>query len=255
VTDERDISRRQAALLAFIGVAVTLLGVGIAIACGAPPDLLGGDDAAAAARKIAAAGRLFRIGVLGWSLVILGDVVRAWALYVFFRSIHRSIALLGAWWMLLHDAVFGFSLAGVLLASEVVAGAGTLASLPPETAHALLVLLLKAHLYGFHLGLLFFSFHLLLNGCLVLASPEVPRVLGALLILASLGYLVDSASRIAVPSPPPIIAQIVMVPNTIGELALMVWLAFRGGRAPRAAGSRSGHLDRSTDRAVRRRRA
>ena len=148
MTTEQDISRRQAALLAFIGVGVTLLGVGIAVGCGAPPDLMGGGDAAAAATKIAAAGPLFRWGAPGWFVAIVGDVVRAWALYVFFRCINRSVAMLGAWWMLLHDAVFGFSLVGLLLASEMVAGTGALTSIPPETSSPLLLLLLKLHLYA-----------------------------------------------------------------------------------------------------------
>jgi hypothetical protein len=230
VTDEPDVSRRRAALLAFAGVVVTLLGVGVAVACGTPPDLLAGGDVVAAEKTIAHAGALFRVGVLGWFVAIVGDVLRAWALYVFFRSVNRSLSMLAAWWMLLHDAVFGFSLVGLLLASDVVAGA-------PESATVLAML--GAHRYGFHLGLLFFSLHLLVVGWLALASREVPRVLGALLVVAFAGYFVDSASVVALASPPSVISRVVAIPNTIGELALMIWLALRGGRSrlPRSGGT------------------
>lgn len=225
-----DVSQRTAAIVATIGLVVTLLGVGIAVGCGAPPDLARTGDAAAVAGKIAAAGGLFRVAVLGWLVAILGDIVRAWALYAYFRGVNRSVAQLAAWWMLLHDAIFGFSLASLLAASDVVGGAGAFAGMAASQAHPVMLLLLRAQEYGFHIGLLFFSFHLLLNGYLVLRSGSVPRVLGALLVLASVGYLVDSTAHVAFRDPPAIVSRIVALPNAIGEIALIVWLAVKGGR-------------------------
>lgn len=203
-------TRRHAAIVAFIGVVVTLMGVGVAVGLGAPPDLR---DASATTAPT------FRLAVLGWFVAIVGDVVRAWAIFVFFQSVNRALAMLGAWWMLLHDAVFAFALACLLVASEL-----------PDAAPLLLAL----YGYGFHLGLLLFSLHLLVNGYLSLRSPEVPKLVGWLLVVAFAGYFVDSAAKIALADPPALIGQLVALPNTVGELALAVWLLARGGR-PRAA--------------------
>jgi len=232
VTDpSADVSQRTAAIVATVGLVATLVGVGIAVGCGAPPDLARAGDAAAVAGKIAAAGGLFRVAALGWLLAILGDVVRAWALYVFFRDVNRGIAQLAAWWMLLHDAIFGFSLASLLAASDVAGGADAFAGMEANQAYPLMMVLLRAHQYGFHIGLLFFSIHLLLNGYLVLRSGYVPRVLGALLVLAFLGYLVDSAAHVVLLDPPAILGKVVALPNTVGEISLIVWLAIKGGKA------------------------
>jgi hypothetical protein len=94
-----------------------------------------------------------------------------------------------------------------------------------------MTILVEAHRYGFNLGLLFFSFHLLLNGYLAFTSRFVPKVLGVLLVIAFLGYLLDAGANVLFADPPVLLSKVVALPNTLGELALIVWLAFRGGRA------------------------
>lgn len=210
-----DTSRRHAAITAFVGVVLTLVGVGLAVSLGAPPHL--SDPNAVTAPT-------FRLAVFGWFLVIVGDVVRAWAIYVFFQPVNRGLAMLAAWWMLLHDAVLTVAIAGLLVASEF-----------PELAPQLLSLFRN----GFDFGLLLFSFHLLVNGYLALVSLEVPKLVGVLLVVAFAGYLVDSASRLLLADPPAIISGIVALPNTVGELSLVVWLLVRGGRARAAAQART----------------
>ena len=227
-----DVSQRNAGITAGVGVFITLAGVAVAVSCGAPPNLNIPGDAAATARKIIAAGGLFRVAIIGWLFAILGDVVRAWALYVFFRPVNKSVAMLSAWWMLLHDAVFAGANVSLVVVSELLGGMGAFASLAPQQTNALMMLFLEANNYGFMIGLFFFSFHLLLIGYLVLRSGFVPRILGILATGAGIGYLIDSAGRIFTPAYPPMLTGILAAPNTIGELALMVWLAFRGGKAP-----------------------
>jgi len=90
-----------------------------------------------------------------------------------------------------------------------------------------MMLLLKGHQYGFTIGLFFFSFHLLLLGYLVFQSGYVPKILGILLVVAFIGYLVDSAGIIILPNYPEMISNIIALPGTIGELALVVWLVFK----------------------------
>jgi|GEM_PF-180933 len=234
---DRDVSRRRAAIIAFIGLVISLIGVAVAVACGAPADLATG-DLAATTRLLTEGDALFRVAVLGWVVAILGDVVRAWALYVFFAPVNRSVALLAAWSMLLHDAIFAVALVALLAASQLASGGGALPATPPDQLEPLVRVLLDVFHLGFHLGLLMFSFHLLLNGWLALRSEEVPKVLAVLLFLAFAGYLLDAVSVLALADPPAVIKQIVAAPNLVGELAVIVWLLLRGGeRARRVAGA------------------
>jgi hypothetical protein len=225
-----DISQRQAAIIAGIGFLITLAGVVLATICGTDPGIIVPGDAAATADKIVDSGGMFRTGIIGWLIAILGDVVRAWALYVFFKRVNKNVALLAAWWMLLHDAIFGFANSCLVVVSELLGGSGYFAGLPLDTVHPLMMMLLKMHFYGFEIGLLFFSFHLLLLGYLALKSGYVPKILSVLVLIAGLGYLVDSAGIIILPHYPALLTNVLALPNIVGELALVVWLVFKGGK-------------------------
>ena len=224
-----DISQRQAAIIAGFGLLITIIGVIFASIF--VDNLIVPGDAAETANNIMANEGLFRTGIVSWLFVLIGDVVRAWALYVFFKPVNRSISLLAGWFMLIHVAIFGIAQLNLVFASELLSGAGYLTVFEPNQLHSLMMLFLNGWNYGFNIGLFFFSFHLFVLGYLVFKSGYIPRILGVLLIVAFFGYLIDSAGQI-LPNYPEIISQVVTVPNTIAELALIVWLVFKGGKIP-----------------------
>jgi len=116
-----DISQRQAAIVAGYGFLLTLIAVTFATIYGENLFVL--EDAAATANNIMASGGLFRVGIVSWLFVILGDMVRAWALYVFFKPVNKSLALLAAWFMLVHDAILGVALVNLVFGSVLLSGA------------------------------------------------------------------------------------------------------------------------------------
>jgi len=224
-----DISQRQAAIIAGFGLLITIIGVIFASIF--VDNLIIPGDAAETANNIMANEGLFRTGIVSWLFVLIGDVVRAWALYVFFKQVNKSLSLLAGWFMLIHAAIFGITQLNLVFASELLGGAGYFTVFEPNQLHALVLLFINGYNYGFQIGLFFFSFHLFVLGYLVFKSGYIPRILGVLLIVAFFGYLIDSAGQI-LPNYPEIISQVVTVPNTIAELALIVWLVFKGGKIP-----------------------
>ena len=213
-----DISQRNAVIFAGIGFLLSFVG---AIAASLFINI---GNAAASTNNL-------MFGVLGFLIAILGDVLRAWALYVFFKPVNKSLALLSAWFMLLHDAIFGAALLNLVFGSMLLSGADYLAIFATDQLQALRSLFLNGFNVGFEIGLFFFSFHLGLLGYLVYRSGFIPKLLSILLIAASLGYLIDSVGNVFLPNYPEIIGQILMAPNFIGEVALIVWLVFRGVKA------------------------
>jgi len=210
-----DISLRKAAIVVGVGYLVSFIGATFAT--------LFGVDAATTANN-------YMAGVFGFLIAILGDMVRAWALYVFFKQVNKGLALLSAWFMLVHDAIFGAALINLVFGSVLLSGAGHLTVFEPNQLHALRLLFLDGFNYGFQIGLIFFSFHLGILGYLVYKSGYIPKILSVLLIAASLGYLIDNVGKTFFPNYPEIIGLVVIAPNLIGELAIMVWLAFKGGK-------------------------
>ena len=58
-----------------------------------------------------------------------------------------------------------------------------------------MLLFLNAHGYGVFIWQLFFGFDLFVLGYLIFKSGYFPRVLGILMVLGSLGYLLDSLRK------------------------------------------------------------
>jgi hypothetical protein len=98
-----------------------------------------------------------------------------------------------------------------------------------DQLHAQVMLLLNAFNDGWLIGLVFFGVHLLVLGYLVYKSGFIPKILGILLMLAPVGYLVDSFGNFLVPNYDANIAMFTF----IGEALFMLWLLFKGGRGLR----------------------
>jgi hypothetical protein len=183
-------------------------------------------DPAATARDITASEGLFRLGVASLYLVVLLDVVAAWALMRVFTPVHAELSRLSAWLRLAYSAVFMVAisqLAGIpdLLTSDASGFTG-----PQLQAEAL------AKAETFHdvwfAGLILFGAHLVLAGYLAYRSGYVPRLIGVLLVVAGAGYAVDSFVDVFVGD----VAFSVSSATFLGEFLLALWLLFRGRRIP-----------------------
>jgi hypothetical protein len=184
-------------------------------------------DAAATAAEITARETTFRLGVVAWLLIVVLDVVVAWALYRVFRPVSAAVSMLTAAFRLVYTAVLLVAVGQLLRAVDVLggldpaAGAGVGAD---AAARALLELSAFQHLYD--LGLLLFGVHLALLGYLSLRSTFVPGVIGALLVVAGIGYAFDTVVAVLALD----LAVSVSMFTFLGELLLALWLLAAGGR-------------------------
>ncbi|MFB4275940.1 MULTISPECIES: DUF4386 domain-containing protein [unclassified Nonomuraea] len=200
---------RSAALVA--GLSLLALAVLAALAnFGVLERLVTPGDAARTAADIRAAEGLFRSGVAGLLLVAVLDVVAAWALLAFFRPAHEGIATLAAWLRAVYAGVFAVAIAQL---AGVPGADPAQASAKIDTFHDI-----------WQAGLLLFGVHLVLLGHLAYRSGYAPRLLGVLLVIAGLGYLVDSLGVILVPGFAPTASMFTFV----GEALLMLWLLIKG---------------------------
>ena len=188
-------------------------------------------DAATTADNILASDGLFRAGIASLVVVVVLDVVVALALYILLKPVNTSLALLAAGFRLVFAAIFGVALVNLVLASELLGGADYLAVFEPDQLHSRVMFFINAFNYGWLIGLVFFGVHLCLLGYLIIKSGSIPRVLGVLLIVASLGYLIDSFANVLLSNYADYetaFLVIVAVPAVIAELAFTFWLLFTG---------------------------
>jgi hypothetical protein len=196
-------------------------------------DLIVSGDAATTAGNILASEGLFRAGIASLLVVVVLDMVAAWALYIFFKPVNQSFALLTAWFRVVYAAFFAVAVLNLILALELVGGESYLTSLAPEQAQSQMLFFLNAFTYGWLIGLVFFGMHLAGLGYLVLTSGSIPKVVGVMLIAAALGYLLDSFAHVLLANYDDyetVFLIIVAVSGIIGELSLTAWLLVKGGK-------------------------
>jgi hypothetical protein len=170
----------------------------------------------------------FRLGMVAESVVFLIEIVLAALLYVIFRPVSRTISLAAAFARVGEAVVQAANLMTSSLALLAVGGAGYLATFEREQRDALVLLALDANDFMLLVWGLFFALHLLLLGYLVYRSGFLPRVLGVLLVLASLGYFAESYGTILSPGASDVLGIVVVVLAVPGELAFALWLVIKG---------------------------
>jgi hypothetical protein len=186
-------------------------------------------DAAATAQNVAANEALFRWGMAGESVIFLIEIVLAAVLYVLLRPVGRSMSLAAA----LARASEGVVMAAAnlftgFLTLVVVGGAGYLAAFELEQRDALALLFQDANDYMILIWGMFFALHLVLLGALVYRSGFFPKIPGVLLVLAGVGYFVQSFGTIVAPGAAGLLSTVVLVLAVPGELVFALWLLIKG---------------------------
>lgn len=184
-------------------------------------------DAATTAANIVAAESLFRAGFASDLVIFAIEVAQAALLYVLFRPVSRTLALVMAFAKLAMATVLGLNLLNLHTALQLLTGT-EYAAFDAGQRHALAYVFLRAQSSGYALGMVFFSLYLGVVGYLVYRSGFLPRILGILSVVSAVGYLANSFTLFIVPAHTETLAVIVVVAALIGELPLTFWLLIKG---------------------------
>lgn len=182
-------------------------------------------DAAQTARDIMGSEGLFRLGIVSLYVVVVLDVVVAWALWRLFIPVSQAVSTLAAWFRVVYAGVFLVAVSHLAGALDLLDdGSGT--AFTDDQRHALALSSIEDFTHVWDAGLVLFGMHLLLIGYLALRSGFVPRVLGLLLVIAGLGYAFDSIVAVLFPGS---LIEVTMF-TFVGEFLMIFWLLFRGRR-------------------------
>jgi hypothetical protein len=181
-------------------------------------------DAARTATDIMAAEGTFRLAVVGLYLVVVLDIVAAWALFRFFAPVDSWLSRLAAWLRMTFAVVFLVAISQLAAVPGMLSDAGYQDALGRQQLQAQVLMRLEAFDHTWMAALLLFGAHLALLGYLAYRSGYVPRLIGVLLVVAGAGYAFDTFSSVLTPDP-----VVVTTVTFLGEF-LAVWLVARGGR-------------------------
>lgn len=193
-----------------------------------PSNLIVPGDATTTANNIIASESLFRMGIVSDSILFLSEIVLTVILYVLLKPVSRTLSMVAAFARLAMTAMQGINLVFNLAALLLLSGTGYLTVFEPAQLHALVLLLFDAHNYGAIVWGTFFGLHCFVLGWLLFKSGYFPRILGILMVLASLGYLTDSFGNFLSPAYGERFSWVVYVTAFVGEFPFFIWLLFKG---------------------------
>ena len=185
-------------------------------------------DAAETARDIVASEGAFRLAVAGLYVVVVLDIVAAWALFYFFAPVNAWLSRLTAWLRVAFAGAFLVAISQLAAVPGMLTDAGYKDAFGEQQLQAQAMLRLEAFDHTWMAALLLFGAHLALLGYLAYRSGYVPRLVGVLLVIAGAGYSFDTFSSVLSAGP-----VVISTVTFLGELVLAIWLLARGGRVDR----------------------
>ena len=180
-------------------------------------------DAASTANNIMASESLFRLhfvsDLIRQSILVLLPLV----LYKLLKPVNKDIAGLMVVFALIGVTIGFINKFNLIVPLLLLNNADYLTAFEADQLYAQVMFFLDLHRYGEFIPM-FLSYWLILLGYLVFKSGFFPRILGILLIIAGVGYMIDSITFFLFPDFDVTISLITFW----GEPVFMLWLLIKG---------------------------
>jgi len=144
-------------------------------------------------------------------------------IYEVLKPVNRSLSLLAAFFSLVGCAIGALACLFDAVPFILLKGAHFASVFHTEQLQALTLMFLTCRNQANNIGLVFFGLHCLGVGFLILQSTFLPRLIGALMVLAGFGWLTFLFPPLANS-----LAPYNIIPGGIGELSLTLWLLAKG---------------------------
>ena len=223
-----DSTRKQARIagLLYVLIAVTAP-VGLIYV---PGKLFVTGDATATADHIRASESLLRMGMASELLHQAIEVFLVLVLYGLFKAVNkplaRQLAILG----LVPIPIVFLNVLNEIAAAILVSGASFLAVFEKPQLDALAMFFVRLHGQGIQVAAIFWGLWLFPFGLLVMRCDFIPKVLGILLMIAGLGYVLDSFTSLILPHYKGAVGEVAGILE-LGELPIILWLLIWGAKA------------------------
>jgi hypothetical protein len=181
-------------------------------------------DPAATAANIVESEQTYRLGIAATLLSAIAYTAVVAILYVLFRPVNRTLAIVSAFIGLAGCAVSATFLVNQLSLLSLLGGGGAAdaqVQLLVQQAQRLASL-------GNTLSLVFFGFYCLTLSALVFGATFLPRVLGVFLLIAGIGWLVGNLGAILAPDLLGGVSRYLIPVSGLGEFIFTLWLLVMG---------------------------
>ena len=186
-------------------------------------------DAGATAANILASGGTFYLSIAADLTMVLADVALALLLFVIFRPVSKTLAMVAAGFRLTQSAILAVNLLNLFAGAVLVMSPAPLAGFTGEQTNALALMFIELHGAGYDLGLFFFAIACLVLGWLIVRSGFAPKALGYVVAASGVVYFVGSASVFFAQDFAEMVSYFYVIP-VIAEAWFAIWLLTKGLR-------------------------
>ena len=187
-------------------------------------------DAVATANNILANEFLFRTGIVIHLISVTLFLFLVLVLYRLLKQVNEHQAKLMVALVIVQVPIV-FLIETCRITSLLILKGEVLKALDTEQLQDLAFLFLKVHGYGISTVEIFWGLWLIPLGQLVYKSGFIPRVFGVLLIIAGIGYIIDSFTFMLFPGIRVFTRQPAFIFSAIGEVSMILWLLIKGTKA------------------------
>jgi hypothetical protein len=203
-----------------------------------PKMYVAGDAAATAANVVANTG-LVRIGVVAHLVDAVFFLLTAIALYVLLNHVHKNAARVMVAFVAITAGMISLNAVFQFEGLQVATNGSYATAFGAAGSQALVLVLLDIQHYGTLAAQVFFGLWLAPLGYLAYRSGMFPKVLGVLLVAASVSYLADLLAAFLAPDLASKIHQFLIILPIIGEVGMLAYLLVVGVKSPPAGDAAS----------------
>ena len=150
----------------------------------------------------------------------------AWGIYILLRPVSNFLSLVAASLRLIFTILSLVALMNLLTVLQLLQPHDYLKVFNTGQLQAQIMIALRAFREGWLYCYIFFGLYLILIGYLAFISNYIPKLIGICLIVAGLGWLIDSIQPYLFPE----IKLNIGMTTGILELVFMFWLFIKGSR-------------------------
>lgn len=224
IIKKKDISPANAALISGIGLLIMVLTVPFAEFYIFPK--LISESPTLTTTNILNNKTLFTIGIFLHFITLIFDIVVAWSLYIFLKPVSKNLSLLVAWFRIIYAAMYLIALVNLIKVLNLLSIIGQSKATEQIQFYDSVKFYINSFQLEWTFGLMIFGIYLILLGYLVFKAEYIPKIFGFLLIIAGLGYSINTLSLFLFPG---INTDFLMI-TFFGELIFMLWLLIKGSK-------------------------
>lgn len=192
-----------------------------------PSALVVSGDIAKTASNIVANERLYRIGIANNIITFAIDVVLIWALFILLRTINRNLAVLAAFFRIIETTIACVAIIHAYVAMQFISDADRSKTFDLNQIQALSVMH-YTYALTFNVVAIFLGLGSAIFNYLFFKSRYIPKVLASWGIFSSVLLLISQFVIIVFPAAEKIIIPACYLPIVLDEVALGLWLLFKG---------------------------